>query len=96
MALNPSLSSQAYSTGEYYLIDIDNVLSFYKKAGYDIENEDEEVPNILDIDGQQCFFTGDLVRRGDSYYEIVIAAKDFTWDEVENEDLDDQFDEDDQ
>ncbi len=93
MAMNPTLAKDAFVTGEYYLLDIDSVLQCYKKAGYDIDNEDEEVPNVLQIDGQDCFFTGDLIRRGEKYYEIVIAAKDFKWDEVENEDFEEEFDE---
>lgn len=92
MALNVTLGKKAFLTGEYYLLDIDSVLECYKKAGYDIDNEDEEVPNVLTIDGSECFFTGDLVKRGETYYEIVIAAKDFTWDEVESEDFDEEFD----
>ena len=47
------------------------------------------MPNGRPVDGVECFFTGDLVRRGEKYYEIVIAASGFTWDEVES-DLDDE------
>jgi hypothetical protein len=34
------------------------------------------------------FFTGDLVKKGQNYYEIVIAASGFSWDDVES-DMDD-------
>lgn len=85
MALNASLSKKALITGEYYLVEVDEVLEFYKQAGFDVEDEDEDVPTVLTIDGQECFFTGDHIRRGEKYYELVVVAKDFTWDEVEGE-----------
>jgi|GEM_PF-627480 len=93
MAIPASISEKAQSRGEYFLLDLDAVLELYKNAGYNIENEDEEVPNVLAVDGVECFFTGDLVRRGDTYCEIVIAANGFSWDEVES-DMDDEEDED--
>jgi hypothetical protein len=85
MGLPSSLSTKALSTGTYFLLDLDSVLELYKNAGFNIDNEDEEVPNVLGVDGVECFFTGDLVRRGEKYYEIVIAAEGFTWDEVESD-----------
>lgn len=90
---NSTIAKKAYGTGQYYLLDIDAVLEIYKVAGYDIENEDEEVPNVLNVEGEDCFFTGDLVKRDDKYYEIVIAAAGFKWEEVEtDDDEDDEFD----
>lgn len=83
-----SLQSQALATGKYYLIDIDRVLDIYKDAGFDVEDEDADVPTNLKVGNEDCFFTGDFIRRGERYYEIVIAAEGFTWDEVENEDED--------
>lgn len=93
MTANSTVAKRAFSTGQYYLLDIDAVLDIYKKAGFDIENEDEEVPNVLAVDGEECFFTGDLVKRNDKYYEIVIAANGFKWEEVETEDDEDLDDE---
>ena len=93
MTLPSSLASKVLSTGSYFLIDLDSVLELYKNAGFNVEDEDEEVPNVLTIDGVECFFTGDLLNRGEKYYEIVIAAKDFSWEEVES-DLDDEDEED--
>lgn len=91
MPFNKTLSEKAYITGEYYLVEIDTILEFYKKAGYDVENEEESVPNVLTIDNQECFFTGDIVKRGEKYFEIVIAAKEFSWAEVEHEEFDDEL-----
>lgn len=91
MSIPASITSKAFSTGTYFLLDLDSVLELYKNAGFNIDNEDEEVPNVLTVDGVECFFTGDLVRRGDKYYEIVIGASGFTWDEVES-DMDDDED----
>lgn len=86
MANPSSIQKEAYGTGRYYLIDIDKVLEIYKSAGYDVEDDDAEVPTNLQIGTENCFFTGDFIRRGERYYEIVIVAEGFTWDEVENED----------
>ena len=94
MSLPSSLTEKAFHVGNYMLLDLDSVLDLYKTAGYNIDNEEEEVPNVLPVDGVECFFTGDLVRRGEKYYEIVIAASGFTWDEVES-DLDDEEDDED-
>jgi hypothetical protein len=94
MSIPNSLTGKAFSTGNYFLLDLDSVLELYKNAGYNIDNEEEEVPNVLAVDGVECFFTGDLVRRGDKYYEIVIAASGFTWDEVESDLDEDEDDED--
>jgi hypothetical protein len=88
----PSLAKNALTTGEYYLVDIDSVLQAYAAQGFDTADEEAEVPNVLTIDGKECFFTGDLVRRGDVYYEVVVVAKDFTWDEVESDDVDPELD----
>jgi hypothetical protein len=83
-----TLQAQALATGKYYLIDIDKVLDIYKEAGFDVEDEDADVPTNLQVGSENCFFTGDFIRRGERYYEIVIAAEGFTWEEVENEDED--------
>ena len=91
MSVPSSLTSKVLSTGSYFLLDLDSVLELYKQAGYNIEDEDEEVPNVLPVDGVECFFTGDLLKRGEKYYEIVIGAKDFSWEEVES-DMDDDED----
>ena len=91
MSVPSSLTSKVFSTGSYFLLDLDTVLELYKQAGYNIEDEDEEVPNVLPVDGVECFFTGDLLKRGEKYYEIVIGAKDFSWEEVES-DMDDDED----
>jgi hypothetical protein len=88
MTVPSSLTTKVFSTGSYFLLDLDSVLELYKNAGYNIEDEDEEVPNVLPVDGVECFFTGDLLKRGEKYYEIVIGAKDFSWEEVES-DMDD-------
>lgn len=93
---NTVLAKHAKSVGEYYLIDIDEVLALYKQAGYNTDNDDEEVPNTLEIGGEECFFTGDHVLRGDKYFEIVIAAKGFKWDEVVHDDSEDDFDDEDE
>lgn len=85
-----NLEDDALIVGQYFLLDIDRVLEIYKDAGYDVENDDADVPTTLDVGGRSCFFTGDFIRRGDRYYEIVIAAKDFTWDEVESESDDEE------
>lgn len=85
MALHPTLASKAFVTGEYYLMEVDEVLEFYRQAGFDVENEDEDVPTVLKIEGKECFFTGDHIRRGEKYYELVLVAKDFSWDEVEGD-----------
>ena len=84
MSLHPSLSKKALITGEYYLVEVDDVLEFYRQAGYEVDDE-EDVPTVLTIDGKECFFTGDHIRRGEKYYELVVVAKDFSWDEVEGE-----------
>jgi hypothetical protein len=81
-----SLQKQAFATGRYYLIDIDKVLEIYKTAGYNVEDDEADVPTNLQIGSENCFFTGDFIRRGDRYYEIVIVSEGFSWDEVENED----------
>jgi hypothetical protein len=69
-------------------MDIDKVLEIYQSAGYDVDNDDVDVPTNLQVGSENCFFTGDFVRRGERYYEIVIVAEGFSWDEVENEDED--------
>ena len=87
---NPNkLAKLSLLSGDYYLIDVDQVIELYRDAGFDVDNEDEEVPNTLVIDGLECFFTGDHVLRNKRYYEIVIAAKDFKWDEVLHDEEDD-------
>jgi len=86
-----ALVDKAFGNGQYYLIDVETVVSVYRDAGYDVDNEDEEVPNVLTVDGQECFFTGDLVKRNNTYCEIVIVANGFSWDEVESDaDFDDE------
>jgi hypothetical protein len=95
MPLCPTLAQKSMTTGEYYLVDFDTVLDLYRLQGFDVENEDEEVPNILTIDGTECIFTGDHIVRGDKHFEIVIAAKDFKWDEVEHM-SDDEFEDEDE
>lgn len=85
-----TLASQSFLTGQYYLIPVDTVIEFYRQAGFDVDNEEEDVPTVLKIDGMECFFTGDHIRRDDKYYEIVVAAKDFSWDEVEGDDSDEE------
>lgn len=85
MSKGSRLESLAYGTGRYYLVDIDQVLEIYKGAGFDVEDDEADVPTNLMVDGQDCFFTGDFIQRGERYYEIVIVADGFTWDEVENE-----------
>lgn len=90
MPVHPTLAKKALITGEYYLIEVDEVLEFYKAAGFDVEDEDEDVPTVLTIEGKECFFTGDHIQRGEKYYELVVVAKDFSWDEVEGEDDDEE------
>jgi hypothetical protein len=91
MTAPAALVEKAFGNGQYYLIDVETVVTLYRDAGYDVDNEDEEVPNVLTIDGQECFFTGDLVKRNHIYYEIVIVANGFSWDEVESDaDFDDE------
>jgi hypothetical protein len=91
MTAPASIAERAFGNGQYYLLDVETVVSIYREAGYDVDNEDEEVPNVLTVDGQECFFTGDLVKRNNTYYEIVIAANGFNWDEVESDaDFDDE------
>lgn len=95
MSSSVDLEQEALIVGKYYLLDIDRVLEIYKAAGYDVESDDTDVPTTLDVGGRSCFFTGDFVRRGDRYYEIVIAAQDFAWEEVESESDDDDNQDDD-
>ncbi|MEY4065245.1 MAG: hypothetical protein RIR26_1453 [Pseudomonadota bacterium] len=91
MTAPAALVEKAFGNGQYYLIDVETVVSLYRDAGYDVDNEDEEVPNVLTIDGHECFFTGDLVKRDQVYYEIIIVANGFSWDEVESDaDFDDE------
>lgn len=90
MSTQSTLASHAHITGQYYLIPVDMVIELYRKAGFDVDNEDEDVPTVLKIDDTECFFTGDHIRRGEKYFEIVVAAKDFSWDEVEGDDADDE------
>ena len=89
MTAPAALVEKAFGNGQYYLIDVETVVTVYRDAGYDVDNEDEEVPNVLTVDGQECFFTGDLVKRNNTYYEIVIVANGFSWEEVES-DFDDE------
>lgn len=88
MSKGSKLQSVAYGSGRYYLLDIDQVLEIYKDAGFDVEDDEVDVPTNLLVDGEDCFFTGDFIQRGERYYEIVIVAEGFTWDEVENEEED--------
>ena len=88
MAGNSLLEKDAYAVGQYYLVDIDKVLELYRDAGYNVEDDETDVPTSLKVGSESCFFTGDFIRRGDRYYEIVIAASGFEWDEVENEEED--------
>lgn len=74
---------------------LDDVLKFYASLGYNIEDEDEEVPNVLPMDGKEHFFTGDLLRLGDTFAEIVLVADaGFNWSDVES-DMDDDDEDDD-
>ena len=88
-----TLANHAFMTGQYYLIPVDTVIEYYRKAGFNVDDEEEDVPTVLKIDGMECFFTGDHIRRNDKYYEIVVAAKDFSWDEVEGDEVEEDEDE---
>jgi hypothetical protein len=80
-----ALSKKALGMGSYYLLEINQVLELYQQSGYNVDDEEEEVPNVLTVEGEELFFTGDLVKKGQNYYEIVIAANGFSWEDVESD-----------
>jgi hypothetical protein len=83
--MTSSLAKKALSVGNYYLLDINKVLELYQQSGYNVEDDEEEVPNILTVEGEELFFTGDLIKKGQDYYEIVIASNGFSWEDVEHD-----------
>lgn len=70
-------------------IPLDDVLTMYREAGFDIEDQDAEVPNVLKVGDVEYFFTGDLIPVGDIYLEIVIIADWFSFDDVVSDEDDD-------
>jgi hypothetical protein len=71
-----------------FALPIDDVLAHYKNAGFNVELDDEIVPNVLQIDGAEWFFTGDALMVDGVCHEIVIVAEWFSFEDVENLDED--------
>ena len=80
MVLPKSLESQAPIRGEYFLIERSKVPDLYKAAGF--SEDDDEVPNFIKIDGQECLFTENFIEKNGVEYEIVMVAQGFSWDDI--------------
>lgn len=78
-----SLEKTALISGNYLLLEEDKVIELYEGAGYNLDDETVEFPDVLTIEGKECYFTGDAIMRGGKYYEIVLILNGFTWEEMD-------------
>lgn len=74
------IEKNAINHGSYYLLSREHVDELYAQAGF--TDDDEQVPNFLEIDGKDCLFTENFVERNGKEYEIVIVANGFRWEDV--------------
>ena len=74
------IEKNALMQGTYYLLSRDHVDELYKAAGF--KDEDEEVPNFLNVGGKECLFTENFIERNGIEYEIVIVSTGFRWEDV--------------
>lgn len=80
MPLSEKLAKISPVLGEYYLIEREQVEEFYRQAGF--QDNAENVPNYLTIDGNDCLFTENFVEMNGKEFEIVMVSKGFKWDDV--------------
>ena len=78
-----TLEKNALVSGNYHLIEEDKVVELYEAAGFNLDDESAEFPDVLTIEGKECYFSGDAIMRGGKYYEIVIILNGFTWEELD-------------
>ncbi len=80
MVLPDTLLKLSPIRGDYILIERSKVDELYKAAGH---NDDEnEIPNFIKIDGKECLFTENFIERDGKEYEIVMVAEDFSWEDI--------------
>ena len=61
MALSDTLVKMSPIKGEYYLIEREKTEELYRNAGYN--DEEEQIPNFINIDGKECFFTENFIDQ---------------------------------
>lgn len=80
MSGSETLSKISPLKGEYYLIERSKVDELYRNAGY--QDDEEDVPNFITIDGKECLFTENFVEKDGKEYEIVMASNGFSWEDI--------------
>ena len=81
MTASDTLSKIAPIKGEYYLVARDQVDELYAAAGHS-DNEEDDVPNFIKIDGKECLFTENFIEKDGKEYEIVMVANGFSWEDI--------------
>ncbi|RDB37172.1 hypothetical protein [Spirobacillus cienkowskii] len=80
MALSDTLVKMSPIKGEYYLVEREKTEELYRNAGYN--DEEEQIPNFINIDGKECFFTENFIEKDGKEFEIVIVANGFSWEDI--------------
>lgn len=83
------LDKKATHSGKYYLVDEETVYELYKRAGFDLADEQataETPPDfVVNIEGKEYFFTGwKLTRKGVDYEFLVELGSSFSPEELDS------------